>query len=79
MDTNTLITIAAMLDARIAEYETIRDKFQEHYDASRGEHVDIRGGHKNNAMRFAGSIYALEKLRDELQDIIDYNVAAIEE
>jgi hypothetical protein len=78
MDTGTLISIVAKIDARIEVYTAQLNGYDQKYYDSVDEDQYIRRGYKNNAMRYAGSVYALKVLRDELQNAIEGNIAAME-
>lgn len=78
MDTGTLISIVAKIDARIKVYTAQLDEYDQKYYDSVDEDQYSRRGYKNIALRYAGSVYALEVLRDELQKAIEGNIAAME-
>jgi hypothetical protein len=71
METNTLINVVAMIDARIAEL----NKDMKAIDVSSYSVL-----HKKLSLaKIAGAKDALEKLSEHLQNAIDAEVAAIEE
>jgi len=79
MDTGTLISIVAKIDARIKVYTAQLDEYDQKYYDSVDEDQYSRRGYKNIALRYAGSVYALEMLRKELKIITDSNIAGMGE